>query len=214
MPDESAFDGQSTSASLIRKAIEQDPEAWRQIVEAYGAMVYNQSRCLGLSADESADVAQESLLAVFLSLQRFRREHETDGFRKWVKGIVRNKARELLRKRARRVDEGAGGSCAKMQLEQVANDSDCVLASELTDSGVAPCDCHRGDPAFHLRRVLTMIEDDFKPHTWRAFWLTTVEGMPAPDVAAELEMSPAAVRKAKSRVMERIREEADRLPVH
>ena len=47
---------------------------------------------------------------------------------------------------------------------------------------------------------------EFHDRTWRAFWLTAVEGRPANDVAAELAMTPVAVRVAKSRVLQRLRE--------
>jgi len=58
-----------------------------------------------------------------------------------------------------------------------------------------------------------MIEDDFQPQTWQAFWQTAVEGQDAAQVALELGMTPQAVRKAKSRVMQRLREELARFGV-
>ena len=42
--------------------------------------------------------------------------------------------------------------------------------------------------------------------TWRAFWLTAVEGSPPADVAEKLEMKVGAVYTAKCRVLARIRE--------
>ena len=51
-----------------------------------------------------------------------------------------------------------------------------------------------------------LIRGEFHPHTWQAFWATAVEGRSAPDVAAELGMSPVGVRVAKSRVLQRLRE--------
>jgi RNA polymerase sigma-70 factor (ECF subfamily) len=47
--------------------------------------------------------------------------------------------------------------------------------------------------------------------TWQTFWLTAVEGRGAPAAAAELGMSSVAVRIAKSRVLARLRAEADHL---
>ena len=57
-----------------------------------------------------------------------------------------------------------------------------------------------------VHRALRMIESDFEPSTWQAFWRTTIDGQSAPDVAEELNMSPGAVRQAKHRVLARLRE--------
>jgi RNA polymerase sigma-70 factor (ECF subfamily) len=61
------------------------------------------------------------------------------------------------------------------------------------------------------RRALDLIRGEFEERTWQAFWLTAVEGWDTSAVAAELEMSPVAVRIAKSRVLARLRAEADHL---
>ena len=60
------------------------------------------------------------------------------------------------------------------------------------------------------RRALELIRDEFEERTWQAFWLSAVEGREAP-AAAELGMSPVAARIAKSRVLARLRAEAEEL---
>ena len=57
------------------------------------------------------------------------------------------------------------------------------------------------------QRALSFLQETFEPQTWRAFWRTAIDGLPAPEVADELGMSAAAVRKAKSRVLSRLRRE-------
>ena len=52
-----------------------------------------------------------------------------------------------------------------------------------------------------------MIRNEFEDRTWQAFWRVTVECQPSDMVAESLEMTPAAVRQAKSRVLRRLREE-------
>jgi len=49
------------------------------------------------------------------------------------------------------------------------------------------------------------------PKTWEAFRLTACENRPGEDVAAALGMNITAVFKAKSRVLQYIREEIERL---
>ena len=42
-----------------------------------------------------------------------------------------------------------------------------------------------------------MIRAEFEDRTWEAFWRVSVDGQSPADVAADLEMSVAAVYKAK-----------------
>ena len=55
------------------------------------------------------------------------------------------------------------------------------------------------------------VRGHFQETTWRAFWMTAVEGRPAPEVAAELGLSVGAVYIAKSRVLARLREQIQRI---
>ena len=56
-------------------------------------------------------------------------------------------------------------------------------------------------------RALEFIRDGFEDRTWQAFWKTVVEDRSAADAAAELGMTPGAVRVAKARVLQRLRKE-------
>jgi RNA polymerase sigma-70 factor (ECF subfamily) len=58
---------------------------------------------------------------------------------------------------------------------------------------------------------MELVKDEFQPNTWQAFWRTAVEGRAAQEVGDELKMTPGAVYVAKSRVLARLREEAQRL---
>jgi RNA polymerase sigma-70 factor (ECF subfamily) len=57
------------------------------------------------------------------------------------------------------------------------------------------------------RRAVELVRAEFEPCTWEAWWKTAVEGRQAADVAADMGMSLAAVYKAKSRVLLRLRQE-------
>ena len=56
-------------------------------------------------------------------------------------------------------------------------------------------------------RAMKQIEESFEAKTWQAFWRTTVDGLTTAVVAAELELSPASVRQARSRVLRRLRQQ-------
>jgi RNA polymerase sigma-70 factor (ECF subfamily) len=58
-----------------------------------------------------------------------------------------------------------------------------------------------------VRRLLAMIEPHFSPSTWQAFRRVVLDGARPDTVAAELGLSVNAVFIAKSRVLQRLREE-------
>jgi RNA polymerase sigma-70 factor (ECF subfamily) len=62
-----------------------------------------------------------------------------------------------------------------------------------------------------LHQVLEWIRGEFEERTWRAFWLVQMENRDSGDVAKELAMTAAAVRKAKYRVLHRLRQELEGL---
>jgi DNA-directed RNA polymerase specialized sigma24 family protein len=58
---------------------------------------------------------------------------------------------------------------------------------------------------------MELVQPEFQQNTWRAFWLTAVEGQPAGDVAQQLSLSAGAVYVAKSRVLARLKQEVENL---
>jgi RNA polymerase sigma-70 factor (ECF subfamily) len=178
---------------------DKNPEAWDRLVRLYGPVVYGWSRRSGVGEEDSSDVVQEVFRAVFRAIGDFRRDREGDSFRKWLVAITRNKINDHFR-RQQLQPIAKGGTAARRQLEDVAEavSADGSLEGQTSDLA---------------RRALALLETDFQPNTWQAFWKTAVEKRPAADVAEELQMSVPAVWKAKSRVMLRLREELSGLCV-
>jgi RNA polymerase sigma-70 factor, ECF subfamily len=185
-----------TSLSLLDRARHHDEPSWRRLVTLYGPLVEHWCRRGGARPGDAADLAQEVFLAVAQGLGRFERRGP-GSFRGWVRGITRHKLLDYYR-RAERKAAAAGGSTALERLHEIpdpqpGSDED---ADEMTGL---------------YRRALDLIRGEFEERTWQAFWLTAVEGREAPAAAAELGMSPVAVRIAKSRVLARLRAEAEEL---
>ncbi len=186
----------SVPSSLLRAVKAQQPEAWRQLVQLYGPVVYGWCRQSGTQPADAADMAQEVFRAVAAGVEDFRRERPSDSFRGWMWTITRNKIRDHFR-RLRELPAAEGGTEAQQRFAQIPQ-------SPPPSSVIAPSS--RGSRSFS-HPALEGIRAEFEQSTWLAFWRTTVDGQPAADVAEELGMTRAAVYKAKSRVIGRIRRE-------
>lgn len=186
----------STSRSLLRRARELDPVAWRKLTAIYTPLVYQWCRGAGLQVSDASDVAQEVFRSVASGLNNFRKERPQDSFRGWLWTITHNKIRDYFRTLA---DEphAAGGTEAQLLLQELPSEP--------------PPELHEfPSRARHSRlaqRAISLMQTDFEESTWRAFWLTAVELQPAQAVADQLSMSRAAVYQAKSRVLRHLREE-------
>ena len=184
-----------TSRSLLDRIRANEAAAWDRLVALYAPLVFYWCRRAGLQEEDSADVFQEVFQAVAAHIDGFRRDHVGDTFRGWLRTIARNKIHDHFR-RCGREPTGAGGSDAQTRMAQVP--APLPLEEE---------DAEREAERRLFDRALESIRDEFEERTWRAFWLTAIDDGSAKDVAAELGMSPGAVRVAKSRVLQRLREE-------
>lgn len=186
---------QGTSKTLLQRLRANDGEAWRVMVQLYTPLVRHWAIRGGVRGTDVEDVAQEVLQAAATHMENFRREKPGDSFRGWLRGITRNMVLQHFRKSGRN-PRGSGGTDALVQLQEVAE-----TPTQDTDE----------DPAEELdglrRRALELVRSEFEERTWRSFWLTVVEGRSPADIAAEMGVTPTAIRMAKSRVLRRLKEE-------
>ena len=189
----------STSLSLLDRLRQAAPDApdWRRLQEIYLPLVRS---WLGRVPDvrgEADDLAQEVLVALVRELPTFERRR-VGAFRCWLRQITCNRVRAFRKARRRR--GRAGGAGTDSLLDQLADST-----SDLARQWDGEHDRHV------LDRLLALVRPDFRPRTWEAFTRYALAGRPAAQVAAELEMSEAAVMRAKARVLKRLREEAGEL---
>jgi RNA polymerase sigma-70 factor, ECF subfamily len=189
VPAEPADD--SSSPSLITRLRARNPDAWRRLTRIYGPSVYGWARRAGLQHGDVADLVQEVFQAVAEHIDQFRRERR-ESFPAWLWAIARNKLNDWHRQRAHE-PAAPGGTAFQQQLEQLAESPSAADVSAETKA--------------LARRALNLLQSDFAEVTWRAFWRTAVDHQPAAAVAAELGISVSSVYTARSRVLNRLRDE-------
>jgi RNA polymerase sigma-70 factor (ECF subfamily) len=183
-----------TPGSLLERVRAGEPAAWEALVTLYAPLVYHWCRRWHLQEQDTADILQEVFHAVVTHIADFRRSRRGDTFRGWLRTIVRNKVHDHFR-RLGREPGGVGGTDAQQRLAQLP---------EPEPSEVIPDDGEAERRLFH--RCLELIRGEFEERTWQAFWRTAVDGRSPKDVGDDLGMTPGAVRVAKCRVLQRLRE--------
>ena len=186
----------ATASSLIRRVQARDPDAWRRLTELYGPLVYHCCRRCGLQDADAADVFQDVFITLHRAVDRFDPQSTRGTFRGWLWTITQSRLRDRWRRQAGR-EAAVGGTDAQLQLATLPD----PFGEESTD----PSDRTETVSLFH--RALRMIEAEFEPRSWQAFWRAVVEQQETSQIAADLGMSNAAVRQAKSRVLRRLRRE-------
>jgi RNA polymerase sigma-70 factor (ECF subfamily) len=183
-----------TRLSLLERVLNRDEQAWQKLVYLYNPLVIHLCRRWSIVGADAEDIAQEVFQAVSVDLGKYQRERsgQKRAFRSWLGGIIHNKMVDFFRRRERQ-PQAQGGSDAYERLQDLATFDAAVEETEAV-GGVC-------------QRALELIRNDFEEQTWQAFWRTSVDRQSAPDVAAELGMSAAAVRKAKSRILHRLKQE-------
>ncbi len=182
----------TTSVSLIAGLRERDPVAWERMVKLYSPLVYSWCRRSGMSSEDASDTLQEILRAAWAGINGFRRDRPEDTFRGWLRIVARNKIRDAFRKKGDQLD-AAGGTVAHMQMQAVPE-------LEETPDEVST------ETAELFRRAMELVEIEFEEATRKAFWLTAVDGKSPAEVAAQLGLTPGAVRQAKYKVLRRLRQ--------
>ena len=185
---------ETTALSLLNAVWGNSPEGWQRLVELYSPAVYRSCRMAGLSPDDSADIGQEVFEAVSRNITAFRREEEGQSFRAWLHTITRNKIIDHFRRCSR--DPAISSERLEKQVPTVFPPEN---GSELSKASVPQ----------EIQDAISVVSSEFASSSWKAFWLTAVEGRKASEVAETLGITPNAVYLSRSRILRRLRQELD-----
>ena len=167
--------------------------AWQEFVKLYGPVIYGFARKRGLQDADAADLMQDVMRSVSAAIGRLDYDRQQGTFRGWLFTITRNKIFNFLS--ARRIrPQGSGDSATNRLLNSHPDEEDGSTTWEME----------------YQRRLASLameqIKSEFQDNTWRAFWLTSVEGASAAEVSKQLGLSTGAIYVAKSRVLARLKE--------
>jgi RNA polymerase sigma-70 factor, ECF subfamily len=188
-----------TRQSLLFRAQNGEQDAWKDLADLYRPLIIGWLNRQGVPTTDLEDLAQEVLLSVVKHLPAFHHSGRQGAFRTWLRTIVCSRTTDYWRA----VDAGAqgrGGSGAVAALQQIA-DPDSALNrrwDEEHDRYVLDC-------------LMDLVAEEFEPATLEAFRRLALDGATGAEAAEALGMSIDGVYRAKSRVLRRIRQLAERL---
>ncbi len=185
-----------TSLSMLDGIRRGDPQQWQRFVKLFGPLVYDWCRRNAIRDQDAADITQNVFKIVAEKVERFRREQSGDSFHGWLFGITRIECQNHFRQKSKE-EVVVGGST----FQQRVNEKPDFEIADLTETELST------DRKKLFDRALRMIETDFEPQTWQAFWHLAINGRSAKDIADELGMTQGAVYNAKYKVLNRLRTE-------
>jgi RNA polymerase sigma-70 factor (ECF subfamily) len=188
-----------TRQSLLLRAQTGEENAWKDLTELYRPLIVGWLNRQGVPARDLEDLSQDILLSVVQHLPTFQHSGNRGAFRSWLRTIVCSRAADYWRAGDPGV-QGGGGSGASATLQQI-EDPDSDLNRHWDEE----------HDRYVLQCLLDLVGEEFEPATVTAFRRLALEGASGAQAAQELGMSVAAVYVAKSRVLQRIRREAEGL---
>src|SRR5260221_7790343 len=189
----------TTRITLLTR-LGQDPSdqaGWEEFVERYGRHIYRWCRQWKLQDADAEDVTQNILVKLSRNLRAFAYD-PSRSFRGGLKTVAHHAWRDFEDSR-RRAHAAAGDSHTQDLMltlearEDLAQKLEAAFDLELLEAAKA--------------RVRLRVA----PHTWEAFRLVALEGVPVVDVAARVHLQVAMVYVAKSKVQKMLHEEIAKL---
>jgi RNA polymerase sigma-70 factor (ECF subfamily) len=200
-------DPYKTRLSLLRRIGGLGPEAadgdregaWREFDEVYRSRITAFARKMGATGGEADDVVQDVITGFYHAVGGSFRYDPSQSFRGYLYRSTRN---ALIRRR--RTEGRQPRTVAKGDAADVLPDA---VAAEQAWNDIWQLD--------QLRRAVERVREHYVSspeadlRTFNAFYRTLLDERDTAEVAEELQMSEASVRKARERVKDRVRKALD-----
>ena len=188
-----------TSASLLERLRTAPDEAtWRRLDDLYRPLIRRWLLRDPTLGEETDDIVQDVMEVIVRELPGFQ-HRRTGSFRRWLRTVTGHRLAAHYRSRRSR-PQALGAPPEECPLAQLADPN-----SELSRLWDEEHD------RYVLRRLMELIEPMFEPNTLAAFRRVAYDGVAPAQAAEELGLSLNAVLLAKSRVLSRLRQEAEGL---
>jgi RNA polymerase sigma-70 factor (ECF subfamily) len=174
-----------------------DPALWGEFVELYGRHIYRWCRQWRLQNADAEDLTQNILMKLTQKLRVFTYD-SSRSFRGWLKTVAHHAWRDFENSRHRNKAASGDEHAEALMLTVEARDDLVQKLEEAFDLEL-------------LEAAKVRVRMRVAPHTWEAFRLVALEGLPVAEVATIVRMQIAMVYVAKSKVQRMLQEEIGNL---
>jgi RNA polymerase sigma-70 factor (ECF subfamily) len=171
---------------LLRIRDPSDAGAWQTFDALYRPMLQRFARSRGLSAEDAEDVAQQCLAVITDRIAEFSYDPQKGRFRSWLRTLVNNRVRNLLRDRRELQGETADFQNLAERAPSPEEAFDQIWAEE------------------HLWHCLRELRGEVEEATFLAFQQYVIEQRPIEQVCRELNLAPGNVYTIKWRLTQRV----------
>ncbi|MCA9175004.1 MAG: sigma-70 family RNA polymerase sigma factor [Planctomycetales bacterium] len=183
-----------TSHSLLQRLKQgDDPADWERLVAVYTPWIAGWLRRHNVT--DVDDIVQDVMVVMFEKIKQYEHNQRKGAFRNYLRKVTFHRLSQQLRKRKA---QAIGGSQIQQLLQQL-DDPHSALSRQWEVE----------HDRFVMRRLFASLRESFEVDTWRAFERLMLDGVSAQQVAEELSITVNAVYIAKSRVLKRLRDEAE-----
>ena len=189
----------TTRVTLLAR-LRQDPTdqaAWGVFVERYGRHIYRWCRQWQLQDADAEDVTQDILVKLARKMRAFAYDPSLS-FRGWLKTVAHHAWRDFVDSPRRGQSAAGDGQVWELMQTLEAREDLIQKLQEAFDHEL-------------LEAAKVRVRLRVAPHTWEAFRLVALEGLPVAEVAAVVQMQVAMVYVAKSKVQKMLQHEIGRL---
>lgn len=182
-----------TNHSLIARVKDlADGESWTEFLAIYQPVVLRMARRRGLQDADAQDVMQQVFLSISRSIEGWTADRDQPPFRAWLTTIARNAITKALTRRPR--DGGTGST----SVAELLNNHPCH--DELTADILAEARKEL------VRWASEQVQLEFSEETWKAFWMTSIDGLSVTETVKATGRSPGSIYVARYRVIARLKE--------
>ncbi|MBN8603124.1 MAG: sigma-70 family RNA polymerase sigma factor [Planctomycetes bacterium] len=185
-----SLDDPKTTTSLLQDLRSSTSLRWADFVEIYSPLLLYWFRKNGVAEQFLEDLLQDTLLHVSNSIERFERRSDGGSFRGWLRTLVRNKSVDFFR---------SHHATFLLTEDQLMN--------LVTPVGKDELDLEKEEEAIQQlkSRAMQVARCHVSASTWEMFWLSVTESHSTAEIAHQYQVTPAAFRVAKARVLKLLR---------
>lgn len=183
-----------TRESLIIQV--KNPEnraAWEQFVSIYRPVIHRTALVRGLQDADAQDLAQQVLLAVASAIGRWEKSSTTTRFHHWLRRVTHNAIINAMTRRPKDIAVGTSSIVDLLaEVEQPEAATEELIQLE-----------YRRELWL---RASALVRAEVSNETWRAFELTSIDGLSKLEAAEKLGKPIGLIYASRSRVMRRLRD--------